>query len=217
METKLAPRLQWLRRLSLACACMTIVLMALGAWVKANGAGLSCPDWPQCYGEWLPPFPSQETGGTYHGVPVAYTEAQILYEWTHRLVVSLLLVPLVAFAGLALATRDANPLVRRLSVGGVGLYAFQAFLGAVTVVTGNPPWATTAHLVTATLFLATLVVAATAAHLKPLGDPKPAPEEPPKPQPRLVSYVYRDESAGTAGTLAGATASAAPEAEAADA
>jgi cytochrome c oxidase assembly protein subunit 15 len=216
----LAPRLLWLRRLSLACAGTTILLMALGAWVKANGAGLSCPDWPQCYGEWLPPFPSHETGGVYQGVPVAYTQAQILYEWTHRLVVSLLLVPLVAFAGLAWATKDANPLVRRLAVGGVGLYAFQAFLGAVTVVTGNPPWATTAHLVTATLFLTTLVVAATTAHLKPMRDPAPESETGAEPEakPRRVSYVYRDESSGGAvGTLAGATASAVAEAEATDA
>lgn len=188
-----ASRLMWLRRLSLLCAGMTILLMGLGAWVKANGAGLSCPDWPQCYGEWLPPFPSHDNGGTYQGHPVSYTEAQILYEWTHRFVVSLLLVPLVAFAGLALATKEANPLVRRLAAAGLGLYAFQAFLGAVTVVTGNPPWATTAHLVTATLFLTTLVVAATAARLRPERDPEPAAPEPPK--PRTVAYVYPDEAA----------------------
>jgi cytochrome c oxidase assembly protein subunit 15 len=210
----LAPRLLWLRRLSLLCAGMTVLLMALGAWVKANGAGLSCPDWPQCYGEWLPPFPSSGAGSTYHGQLVLYTEAQVLYEWTHRLVVSLLLVPLLAFAGLALATKDAHPLVRRLAVAAVGLYVFQAFLGAVTVVTGNPAWATTAHLVTATLFLCTLVVAATGAHLKPMADSAPAAPEPKK--PHKVSFVYRDESSGAVGTIAGASIPAA-EAEAADA
>lgn len=188
-----ASRLLWLRRLSLLSVGMTILLMALGAWVKANGAGLACPDWPQCYGEWLPPFPSQENGRLYEGEPVGFTQAQVLYEWGHRAVVSLLLVPLVALVVTSLRIPDAHPLVRRLPATALGLYFAQAGLGAVTVVTGNPAWATTAHLVLATVFLTTLVVAATAAHLKPLGDPKPAPPGPPK--PRVVAYVYHDPAA----------------------
>ncbi|MHB1260776.1 MAG: COX15/CtaA family protein [Thermoplasmatota archaeon] len=189
-----ASRLLWLRRLSLLSVGMTILLMALGAWVKANGAGLACPDWPQCYGEWLPPFPSQENGRLYEGEPVGFTQAQVLYEWGHRAVVSLLLVPLVAFAVTSLRIPDAHRLVRRLPATAIGLYFAQAGLGAVTVVTGNPAWATTAHLVLATVFLTTLVVAATVAHIKPLGDPKPAPPEPPK--PRVVAYVYEEPSTG---------------------
>jgi heme A synthase len=192
-----AQRLLWLRRLSLLCVGMTILLMALGAWVKANGAGLACPDWPQCYGEWLPPFPSQENGRLYDGEPVTFTQAQVLYEWGHRAVVSLLLVPLVAFAVLSRRTPDAHAVLRRLPAIALGLYLAQAGLGAVTVVTGNPPWATTAHLVLATVFLTTLVVAATVAHVRPLADPKPAPPEPPK--PRTVSFVYRDEAGAASG------------------
>lgn len=212
METPSAPRLAWLRRLSLLCAGLTILLMALGAWVKANGAGLSCPDWPQCYGEWMPPFPSSGNGRLYHGEPVSYTQAQILYEWTHRLVVSVLLVPLVAFAGLAYATKGANPLVRRLAIAALGLYVFQAFLGAVTVVTGNPAWATTMHLVTATVFLTTLVVAATAARLKPVADQAPEAEAATPPKARVVAFAYRDE----AGSLPSTAPAPLAEAEARD-
>ena len=200
----LALRLLWLRRLSLLCVGMTILLMALGAWVKANGAGLACPDWPQCYGEWLPPFPSDENGGTYEGKAVTFTQAQILYEWTHRAVVSLLLVPLGAFALVALRSPEAHPVLRRLPVVAFLLYFAQAGLGAVTVITGNPPWATTAHLLLATIFLTTLAVAATVAHVKPMGEPLPAPVEAPK--PRQVAFVYPDEAAGAA--------AAAPEPEA---
>lgn len=187
-----ATRLLWLRRLSLLCVAMTLVLMALGAWVKATGSGLACPDWPQCYGEWLPPFPSQDNGGTHEGQPVPYTQAQVLYEWGHRAVVSLLLLPLAAFAFLALRSPDAHLLLRRLPVAAFLMYFAQAGLGAVTVVTGNPAWATTAHMVLATIFLTTLVVAATVAQVKPDGEPRAAPVEAPK--PRQVAFVYRDES-----------------------
>lgn len=192
VKAMLAQRLLWLRRLSLLCVGMTILLMALGAWVKANGAGLACPDWPQCYGEWLPPFPSQENGRLYEGQPVGYTQVQVLYEWGHRAVVSILLVPLVAFAILGLLVRDAHPLLRRLPATAFGMYLAQAGLGAVTVMTGNPPWATTAHMVLATVFLCTLVLAASAAHLRPLGDPQPAPPESAK--PRTVAFVYPEDS-----------------------
>jgi heme A synthase len=203
----LASRLLWLRRLSVLCVALTVVLMGLGAWVKANSAGGACPDWPACYGRLLPPFPSQENGELYHGAPVGYTEAQDLYEWTHRAVVSLLFVPVAAFAIVAIATREANRPLRQLAAAGLALYIFQAGLGGVTVTLnpgGEPPaWAATAHLVTATVFLVTLTVAACFAHLKPLGEPAPAAEAPPK--PRVVSFVYPDEPAG------------APEAEAPDA
>ncbi|MHB8633558.1 MAG: COX15/CtaA family protein [Thermoplasmatota archaeon] len=161
MQTRLA----WVRRLAVTCIALTFLLMVLGAWVKANGAGLSCPDWPACYGRWIPPFPAYENGGSYHGQPVAYTEAQELYEWTHRAVVACLFVPLVAWAWQA--RKDLHPGAARLPAVAVGLYFVQAALGAVTVVTGNPPWATTAHLATAVLFMVTQVVAASFAFLRP--------------------------------------------------
>lgn len=189
-----ASRLLWLRRLSLLCVGMTVLLMALGAWVKANGAGLACPDWPRCYGEWLPPFPSQENGGVYEGEPVQYTQAQVLYEWGHRAVVSVLLVPLVAFAVMSRREPTLHPLLRRLPATALGLYLAQAGLGAVTVVTGNPAWATTAHLVLATVFLVTLVVAATVAHVKPLTDAAADAASVATPKPRVVGYVYPDEA-----------------------
>ena len=198
-----AARLQWMKRLALVSVGMTIVLMALGAWVKANGAGLSCPDWPQCYGAWLPPFPSADNGGTWDldgdGVaePVAFTQAEILYEWTHRLVVSLLAVPLVAATVLAFVAKDAHPVARKLPVAALLIYVSQAFLGAITVVTGNPPWATTMHLVMATVLLTTVVVSATWVHLRPLADRAQADPAAEPAKPRVVSYVYPDATAPT--------------------
>jgi len=166
-------RLLWVRRLGMVSVVMTVLLMTLGAWVKANDAGLSCPDWPACYGKYLPPFPSAENQGTWGTnatgapIPIHYTQAQVLYEWTHRAVVSLTFVPILAFAlATARAQRFEAPL-RILPALAVGLYLFQAVLGAITVVTGNPPWATTWHLLNATLLLVTLTVATSYAYLKP--------------------------------------------------
>ena len=33
----------------------TLGLVVAGGLVRATGAGLGCPDWPTCWGCWLPP------------------------------------------------------------------------------------------------------------------------------------------------------------------
>lgn len=187
-------RLAWVRRLGVVSVAMTFLLMVLGAWVKANGAGLSCPDWPSCYGAYLPPFPSLEGGGTWHGHPVLYTQAQELYEWTHRAVVALIAVPVAAFALAAAPDRRLTKELRALPVLAVGIYVLQALLGALTVVTGNPPWATTLHLATAALWFFTLTVATTFAFLKPLraGVLQPARAPAPQPEARRIAFTYPD-------------------------
>lgn len=197
----LATRLLWLRRLGLLSVALTVVLMGLGAWVKANGAGLSCPDWPACYGEWVPPFPSMETGGQYSGIQgpdvdhaEGYTQAQVLYEWVHRLAASLVGLVVLAYAVVAVRGRELAPATRQLPAAAFCLVIFQALLGAITVVTGNPPWATTAHLVTAVAFLLTLAVGTCYAALRPL--PIDAPIEAPK--ARKIEYVYKDAAAAPA-------------------
>ena len=42
---------QILRWLSLLAAVFAFGLVMFGAFVRLSNAGLSCPDWPTCYGE----------------------------------------------------------------------------------------------------------------------------------------------------------------------
>ncbi len=193
----LVERLSWLRRLGIAAMALTFLVMVSGAWVKGNDAGLACPDWPQCYGKWIPPFPSSETEGEIPGIQGAnddpaegYTNAQVLYEWSHRLFVSLLLIPLVAFAYVAATTREATPALRKLPAAALLLALFQAGLGYVTVITGNPAWATVAHMATALGLMIVITVATCFAFLRPLGGPAPSKKQEPPAGPRQVSYVY---------------------------
>ena len=165
-----ADRLKHTRRLGIVVVVLTVGLMILGSWVKATGSGLSCPDWPQCYGQWLPPFPSAENGGMDPDAvdPAdAYTQAQVLYEWAHRLVASVLGIPLIAFTVLAWMGKKHHPALRGLPLASLGILVIQVGLGGITVLGKNAAPLTTAHLATATLFLLTVTIATCFAWLQP--------------------------------------------------
>ena len=128
----------------------TYVLMLLGAYTSAIGAGLSCPDWPTCYGTWIPFLnPSVVTNAPYSAL-------QIFAEWAHRglaLIVGLLIVGtmLAAWYG----QRD-RPLVVWSATLAVLLLHVQVLLGRLTVTAQLQPLVVTSHLGIAVLILVSL-------------------------------------------------------------
>src|SRR5205085_941643 len=130
-------------RVAWATTVVTYFLIALGGTVLATGSGLSCPDWPFCYGQ-----------AYYSGT------TQVLLEQFHRftaVTVSVLIVLLV-IGIIAWARKDHTLLM--MAIAAPILLAIQIVLGGLTVLWKLPPQIITAHLATALAILAILITIA---------------------------------------------------------
>lgn len=145
---------QTLARLSGKTLVLTYILVILGAATRVWDAGMSCPDWPTCYGV-LWPFPESLVPGGYVVDGRHYELFQVLLEWGHRLIA--MLVGLLAFAIFVLSFKTDRKNTVLVSFLACVLLAIQVKLGAVTVWLENIHWSVALHLGNAMLFMAALM------------------------------------------------------------
>jgi heme A synthase len=139
------------RAFSLAAAAAAFVLAILGSWIRINGAGMTCPDWPLC-----------------HGAVVPVLDGGVILEWSHRMV--------AALEGLLLLGAIVTGWRARREVAGVtpillalgAIFVVQVGFGAATVAVSNSPWSVVLHWGTAMLLLAALTALAIVAVLRPV-------------------------------------------------
>ncbi len=128
---------------------LTFCLIVLGALVRANGAGLACPDWPLCFGKLIPEL-----------------DVKVGFEWSHRLLAGSVTVILAFLGWSAWRSPARSRTVTALLAIAAALIAVQILLGALTVWLQLAPWTVTAHLITGNAFAATLFLLALAFRAK---------------------------------------------------
>lgn len=140
------PALVWIRRLVWKMAIATILLMAVGSATRVMNAGLACPDWPLCYGQWI---------------PAQQMNLQVFLEWFHRLDAALIGLSALFLVGLSWGYRQVLPRwLPWASLGSLALILVQGLLGGLTVIELLRFDIVTAHLGTAMAFLGSLLAIA---------------------------------------------------------
>jgi len=61
---------------SIITVVLLYILVLVGGFVRITGSGDDCPDWPKCYGSWIPPF-------TIDDIPAEFnpTEDKVYGSW----------------------------------------------------------------------------------------------------------------------------------------
>jgi heme A synthase len=137
------------RRAAWAALLVSLGHIVFGAIVRISGSGMGCGDnWPKCYGYWFPPFDRMD----------------LVIEVLHRYFAVALFAAIAVLVASAWRWRTAAGIagrggVLRAALLALALWFAPALFGAVTVFTGNPPWATVVHKLLAASLLAVLVVA----------------------------------------------------------
>jgi heme a synthase len=147
----------WFSKINLSALVLALIVIVLGAFVRLSDAGLGCPDWPGCYGQFTAPDNMEEITRAELQFPHLEIDSDKAWkEMLHRYLASLLGLLIIAMA--VLAWRHKNKPQQQLVLPSllVGLVIFQGMLGMWTVTHLLTPTIVTLHLLMGLLTLSLL-------------------------------------------------------------
>ena len=81
------------RRIGVITIFAVYLVILMGGIVRASGAGMGCPDWPTCFGQWIPPTEEAQLPANYHEIyaergyeNTQFNPVKTWTEYTNRLV-----------------------------------------------------------------------------------------------------------------------------------
>ncbi len=143
-------------------------LIFVGALVRATGSGMGCPDWPTCFGQWIPPTQESQLPDNYHQLYAdrgyANTDFNPTKTWTeyvNRL--TGVTIGLLVFATMLLSFRFRNTdrVIVYSSTAVFILVGLQGWLGALVVASNLRPVMISVHMLSALTIVGLLIYTVT--------------------------------------------------------
>ena len=148
------------QRIILLCVIGTYLVILAGAVVRGTGSGLGCPDWPRCFGQWIPPMAIHELPANYKevykiaGKTIAdFDPYKTWTEYLNRLLGVLLGIGIVALFLKSFTQRNIERNLPWFCGGLLFLVMIQGGVGAMVVSTHLKPFLITIHMFLAVLLL----------------------------------------------------------------
>ena len=133
---------------SLGLIILIVLQISLGASIRLTGSGLSCPDWPLCYGLWIPLKSKLLLISDLN-----YEYYQVMLEWLHRLNAALLIVPVTLFVCITTILINKTKKIKYIASLTLFVLMMQGLMGGFTVFDKNSPWSVAVHLGLALILL----------------------------------------------------------------
>ena len=148
-------RLSSFQRLALWTTAATYFLILVGGLVRASGAGLGCPDWPRCFGSWIPPASAAELPPQFD--PSLFNPTLMWTEYLNRLLGMTVGFLILATVVSAWRHHRREPRILWTTVAALLLTGFQGWLGGRVVAAELAAWIVTAHLIVALVIVQLLL------------------------------------------------------------
>lgn len=134
------------RGLARLAAILAMTVVVVGAWVRLTQAGLGCPDWPGCYGQWHPSQVVEHADAAASLYQRAFNYQKALHEMVHRYIATSLGLLVVVLAIWSFFNRHHPEQPRVLPWVTLLMVCIQGALGAYTVTLKVMPIIVTLHL-----------------------------------------------------------------------